>query len=163
MTAVRDAMRHTAVTAGSTPAGRNAGPLRREFADHNKGLLQDWLSTWTARAITAVRTLQPLWSQPDNKPPRFEDGLNAVKSRFATILTDLNLDDPEGAGPVTTFQHPDSPFKEDHTASHMAGFTLMNNQVGAVVAQVCQEAEHEGHVPAVDDPRQRPGPVRGGL
>jgi propane monooxygenase coupling protein len=37
---------------------------------------------------------------------------------------------------VTTFQHPDSPFKEDHTASHMAGFTLMNNQVGAVVAQV---------------------------
>jgi len=37
---------------------------------------------------------------------------------------------------VTTFQHPDSPYKEDHTASHMAGFTLMNNQVGAVVAQV---------------------------
>ena len=37
---------------------------------------------------------------------------------------------------MTTFQHPDSPFKEDHTASHMAGFTLMNNQVGAVVAQV---------------------------
>ena len=67
----------------------------REFADHNKGLLQDWLSTWTARAITAARTLQPLWSQPDDKPPRFEDGLDAVKSRFAGILTDLNLDAPK--------------------------------------------------------------------
>jgi propane monooxygenase coupling protein len=37
---------------------------------------------------------------------------------------------------VTAFQHPESPFKEDHTASNMAGFTLMNNQIGAVVAQV---------------------------
>src|SRR6202007_2372070 len=52
----------------------------REFADHNKELLGNWLSTWTARALTASRTLQPLWSQPDNKPPRFEDGLDAAKS-----------------------------------------------------------------------------------
>ena len=37
---------------------------------------------------------------------------------------------------MTTFKHPDSPFKEDHTASGKAGFTLMNNQIGAVVAQV---------------------------
>ena len=37
---------------------------------------------------------------------------------------------------MTEFKHPESPYKEDHTASHMAGFTLMNNQVGAVVAQV---------------------------
>ena len=67
----------------------------REFADHNKGLLQDWLSTWTARALSAARTLQPLWSQPENKPPRFEDGLDAAKSRFAGILSDLNLDAPK--------------------------------------------------------------------
>jgi propane monooxygenase coupling protein len=37
---------------------------------------------------------------------------------------------------VTTFQHPDSPYKSNHTASGKAGFTLMNNQIGAVVAQV---------------------------
>ena len=37
---------------------------------------------------------------------------------------------------MTTFQHPESPFKSNNTASNMAGFTLMNNQVGAVVAQV---------------------------
>ena len=37
---------------------------------------------------------------------------------------------------MTTFKHPDSPFKSDHSASNMCGFTLMNNQVGAVVAEV---------------------------
>jgi len=37
---------------------------------------------------------------------------------------------------VTTFKHPESPYKSNNTASNMAGFTLMNNQVGAVVAQV---------------------------
>jgi propane 2-monooxygenase small subunit len=67
----------------------------REFADHNKGLLQDWMSTWTSRAIAAARKLQPLWSQPEAKPPRFEDGLDAAKNRFAGIVTDLNLDVPK--------------------------------------------------------------------
>ncbi len=42
----------------------------------------------------------------------------------------------EGAGAVTTFKTAESPFKSDNTASNMCGFTLMNNQVGAVVAQV---------------------------
>ena len=34
------------------------------------------------------------------------------------------------------FKHPESPFKSDNTASNMCGFTLMNNQVGEVIAQV---------------------------
>src|SRR6266702_2504866 len=42
----------------------------------------------------------------------------------------------EGAGAVTTFKTAESPFKVDNTASNMCGFTLMNNQVGEVVAQV---------------------------
>ena len=37
---------------------------------------------------------------------------------------------------MTTFKSADSPYKSDNTASNMCGFTLMNNQVGAVVAQV---------------------------
>ena len=37
---------------------------------------------------------------------------------------------------MTEFKTAESPYKSDHTASNMAGFTLMNNQVGAVVAQV---------------------------
>jgi propane monooxygenase coupling protein len=34
------------------------------------------------------------------------------------------------------FKHPESPFKENNTASNKCGVTLMNNQVGEVVAQV---------------------------
>ena len=37
---------------------------------------------------------------------------------------------------MTTFKTAESPFKADSTASNMCGFTLMNNQVGEVVAQV---------------------------
>jgi propane monooxygenase coupling protein len=37
---------------------------------------------------------------------------------------------------VTTFKTAESPFKSDNTASNKTGFTLMNNQVGEVVAQV---------------------------
>jgi propane monooxygenase coupling protein len=37
---------------------------------------------------------------------------------------------------VTTFKTAESPFKSDNTASNRCGVTLMNNQVGAVVAAV---------------------------
>ena len=37
---------------------------------------------------------------------------------------------------MTAFRTAESPFKSDNTASNMCGFTLMNNQVGAVIAQV---------------------------
>jgi propane monooxygenase coupling protein len=37
---------------------------------------------------------------------------------------------------VTTFKFSESTFKTDHTASNKCGFTLMNNQVGALIAQV---------------------------
>ena len=37
---------------------------------------------------------------------------------------------------TTTFKTAESPFKADNTASNMCGFTLMNNQVGAIIAEV---------------------------
>jgi propane monooxygenase coupling protein len=37
---------------------------------------------------------------------------------------------------VTTFKSAESPYKSDNTASNKCGFTLMNNQVGEVVAEV---------------------------
>jgi propane monooxygenase coupling protein len=37
---------------------------------------------------------------------------------------------------VTTFKTTESPYKSDNTASNRCGFTLMNNQVGEVIAQV---------------------------
>ncbi len=67
----------------------------REFAGHNRTVLQQWLSAWVPRVITAARTLQPIWSQPDAKPPRFEDGLDAAKHRFRGILSDLALEAPK--------------------------------------------------------------------
>ena len=39
--------------------------------------------------------MQPLWSQPDAKPPRFEDSLDRAKNRFAGIVSDLGLETPE--------------------------------------------------------------------
>ena len=67
----------------------------KEFADHNKEILQSWLVTWVPRCIAAARTLQPLWSQPDAKPMRFEDGLDRAKNRFVGILSELNLQTPK--------------------------------------------------------------------
>ena len=40
---------------------------------------------------------------------------------------------------MSTFKTAESPFKSDNTPSNMCGFTLMNNQVGEVVAQVLDE------------------------
>jgi len=67
----------------------------KEFADHNRKILQSWMETWVPRCISAARTLQPLWSQPDAKPKRFEDGLDRAKSRFAGILAELDLPTPK--------------------------------------------------------------------
>jgi propane monooxygenase coupling protein len=36
----------------------------------------------------------------------------------------------------------DSPFKSDNTASNMCGFTLMNNQVGEVIAEVMRNYDN---------------------
>jgi propane 2-monooxygenase small subunit len=66
----------------------------REFAELNKRLFQEWLSAWVPRALGAARTMQPLWSQPDARPPRFEDSLDRAKHRFAGILSDLGLETP---------------------------------------------------------------------
>jgi propane monooxygenase coupling protein len=43
---------------------------------------------------------------------------------------------------VTTFKTSESPFKSNNTASNMCGFTLMNNQVGAIVAEVMGTKEN---------------------
>jgi len=43
---------------------------------------------------------------------------------------------------VTAFKTAESPFKSDNTASNKCGFTLMNNQVGAVVAEVLRKLDN---------------------
>ena len=78
--------------------GQKAGHFHTtviEFQRDNQTILRGWLATWVPRAISAARTLQPIWSQPDAKPPRFEDGLDACKSRFTGILSELSLEAPK--------------------------------------------------------------------
>ncbi|HWD80764.1 MAG TPA: MmoB/DmpM family protein [Kribbella sp.] len=43
---------------------------------------------------------------------------------------------------TTTFTTAESPFKQDNTASNKCGVTLMNNQVGVVVADVMKEYDN---------------------
>jgi len=43
---------------------------------------------------------------------------------------------------TTTFKTAESPFKSDSTASNMCGFTLMNNQVGVIVANVMSRLDN---------------------
>jgi propane monooxygenase small subunit len=67
----------------------------KEFADHNRQLMDGWLTKWVPQALEAARTMQPLWSTADHKPPRFEDSLDKAKNRFAGICRDLGLETPE--------------------------------------------------------------------
>jgi propane monooxygenase coupling protein len=52
---------------------------------------------------------------------------------------------------VTAFRTAESPFKSDSTASNMCGFTLMNNQVGLVIASVLGRLDNVNvtHMPSM--------------
>ena len=67
----------------------------KEFAEHNRQLMRGWFAHWVPQALDAARQMQPLWSQADHRPPRFEDSLDLAKTRFAGICRDLGLDVPE--------------------------------------------------------------------
>ncbi len=43
---------------------------------------------------------------------------------------------------MTTSKTAESPFRSDNTASNMCGFTLMNNQVGALIAKVMETKDN---------------------
>jgi propane monooxygenase coupling protein len=43
---------------------------------------------------------------------------------------------------VTAFKTSESPFKSDNTASNMCGFTLMNSQVGVLIANVLRRLDN---------------------
>jgi propane monooxygenase coupling protein len=52
---------------------------------------------------------------------------------------------------VTTYTYAESPFKSDNTASNQCGVTVMNNQVGAVMAQVMSTKDNVSvrHLPSM--------------
>ena len=107
----------------------------REFADHNKAIMQGWLSVWVPRCIEAARALQPLWSQPDAKPPRFEDGLDRVQEPLHRHPRPTSASTTtEGAGACDRRRSRQHRARSSPTTPRpsMCGVTLMNNQVGAV-------------------------------
>jgi propane 2-monooxygenase small subunit len=67
-----------------------------EHGDANKQLMERWLGEWVPKTIDAARQMQPIWSQPQEKPVRFEDSLDRAKDRMRTILGDLEINAPEG-------------------------------------------------------------------
>ena len=108
----------------------------REFADHNKGLLGELAGYLDRprpdRRADAAADLVAARAQAAalrGRPGRRQEPLRRHSRRPQPGRT-------EGAGPVSTFKTAPDPFKSDNTASNMCGFTLMNNQVGAVMAQV---------------------------
>ncbi len=52
---------------------------------------------------------------------------------------------------MTRFKTAESPFKADNTASNQCGYTLMNNQVGALVAHVVGRLDNVNvrHLPSM--------------
>ncbi len=66
-----------------------------QYGEENRQVMQEWLAQWVPYSVSAARHLQPLWSQPQVKAVRFEDSFDRVKSRFGTILSDLQLQLPQ--------------------------------------------------------------------
>ncbi len=110
----------------------------KEFAEHNQATMQR-----LADRLGAARHRR----RPQAAAPVVADRRQAAalrrqpRRRQEPVLRHRDRPAPgrtEGAGPVTTprFKTTESPFKADNTASNQCGVTLMNNQVGAVVAQV---------------------------
>ena len=134
---------------------RGARALFRMLADDpqhgaaNKALMQSWLDEWIPVSLQAAQQMQPIWSQISEKVVRFDDSLERSKTRMADLLEDLTLDVPQGDPRMTEFH-------SDRTSSNQAGVTLMNNQVGYVVAQVMADKKDITirELP-VDDPRRR--------
>ncbi|MGW0949700.1 aromatic/alkene monooxygenase hydroxylase subunit beta [Streptomyces sp. NPDC002623] len=60
----------------------------------NRTTVQEWLERWVPVSLGAARRLQPLWSQPGEKPVRFEDSLDRAKERFGRLVEDLGLHAP---------------------------------------------------------------------
>ena len=87
------------------------------------------------KAVNAAHKLQPIWSQLSEKVIRFEDSFERSRTRFESLLGRHRPRDPEGGHGMTQFV-------SDPTSSNKAGVTLMNNQVGYVVADVMRDKEN---------------------
>lgn len=66
-----------------------------EHAAHNKRLFNGWLKRHVDLANKAAAGLQPIWSQPHNKPVQFADARAQSVERIKSITGELGLALPQ--------------------------------------------------------------------
>jgi propane monooxygenase small subunit len=71
----------------------------RQFADHNRRVMTEWLQTWVPRSVAAIKQMQPIWSQPRVKQMTFADAYARARGRLQSILDGLGLQLPAGVEP----------------------------------------------------------------
>lgn len=63
--------------------------------EENKKLFTEWLKKWIPKAVAAATALQPIWSQPAEKPVTFAASWDAATMKFSHLLDELELDPPK--------------------------------------------------------------------
>ena len=66
-----------------------------KYGIDNRKLFSRWMSEWVPRSLDAARALQPIWSQPADKSVTFSSSLEHAKTKFADVLTAMDVDIPE--------------------------------------------------------------------
>ena len=116
---------------GRAPSSGCSPTTRRRRG--NKEVMQGWLEECVGggreRGAHAAADLVPAVREGRALPGL----LRALPPRFETLLDDIGLETPKEV------RHDE--FVSDRTSSNMAGVTLMNNQVGYVVAGVMRDKE----------------------
>ena len=120
----------------------------KEFADHNKDIIDGWLSNWVPKCLVAARELSAAVVAARRQAAALRGRPGPRQEPLQRNPVRPEPERPEGADPVTGYQSTatsyattESAFKSDNTASNRCGVTLMNNQVGAVVAEVMRHKE----------------------
>jgi propane monooxygenase small subunit len=63
----------------------------------NRSTMNGWLSKYVPMSLKAARALQPIWSQPLDKPISFDHALAKSRARLDKIASDLHLTLPSEA------------------------------------------------------------------
>jgi propane monooxygenase small subunit len=69
-----------------------------KHGDANRTLMEKWLGDWVPMSLAAARQLQPIWSQPTEKPVRFEDSLAHTTERMRAHLDEVEVRAPKELG-----------------------------------------------------------------
>jgi len=66
-----------------------------EHGEANRKVLGEWLAQWVPVSIEAARSLEPIWSLPEQTPVSFEDAFARTRARTGELLDGLNVEKPK--------------------------------------------------------------------